>query len=102
MRSAITSAHVLKLCPQLLILPPTVDKYRRASEQILAIYRDYTVLVEPLSLGEAHLDVTGVGRLRGSATLIAEEIRARIAAEVGVRLAERRADDQPGLFEADD
>ena len=83
-RSAMASAHALKLCPQLLILPPAMDKYRRASEQILAIYRDYTPLVEPLSLDEAHLDVTGVDRCRGSATLIAEEIRARIAAEVGI------------------
>jgi len=83
-RSAMASAHALKLCPQLVILPPVMDKYRRASEQILGIYRDYTPLVEPLSLDEAHLDVTGVDRLRGSATLIAEEIRARIRAEVGI------------------
>ena len=83
-RSAMASAHALKLCPQLVILPPAMDKYRRASQQILAIYRDYTPLVEPLSLDEAHLDVTGVDRCRGSATLMAEEIRGRIAAEVGI------------------
>jgi len=83
-RSAMASKHALELCPQLIILPPAMDRYRRASEQIFAIYREYTPLVEPLSLDEAHLDVTGVDRLRGSATLIAEEIRARIAREVGI------------------
>ena len=83
-RSAMASRQALALCPQLLILPPAMDKYRRASEQILGIYRDYTPLVEPLSLDEAHLDVTGVDKHRGSATLIAEEIRARIRREVGI------------------
>lgn len=83
-RSAMASAQALKRCPELLILPPAMEKYRAASEQILAIYRDYTPLVEPLSLDEAYLDVTGVGRCRGSATLMAEEIRARIRQEVGV------------------
>lgn len=83
-RSAMASARALQLCPQLLILPPAMDKYRLASQQILAIYRDYTPLVEPLSLDEAHLDVSGVDRCKGSATLIAEEIRARIKETVGI------------------
>lgn len=83
-RSAMAAGKALQLCPQLLILPPAMDKYRLASQQILAIYRDYTPLVEPLSLDEAHLDVSGVTRCKGSATLIAEEIRARIFATVGI------------------
>ncbi len=83
-RSAMAAGKALQLCPQLLILPPAMDKYRLASQQILAIYRDYTPLVEPLSLDEAHLDVTGVDRCQGSATLIAAEIRARIFASVGI------------------
>ena len=82
--SAMASAKALQLCPQLLILPPAMDKYRLASQQILAIYRDYTPLVEPLSLDEAHLDVSQVDRCQGSATLIAEEIRARIKETVGI------------------
>ena len=60
------------------------ERYRAASRQILDIYRDYTALVEPLSLDEAYLDVTGIERCRGSATLMAAEIRARIHAEVGI------------------
>ncbi|THF62438.1 DNA polymerase IV [Pseudothauera nasutitermitis] len=83
-RSAMSSAHALRLCPQLVLLPPDFERYRAASRQILAIYRDYTPLVEPLSLDEAYLDVSGVQRCRGSATLMAQEIRARIQAEVGI------------------
>ena len=54
------------------------------SQRIMAIYRDYTDLVEPLSLDEAYLDVTDSEHCEGSATLIAREIRARVAAEVGL------------------
>ncbi|WP_332669773.1 DNA polymerase IV [Aromatoleum sp.] len=83
-RSAMSSAHALRLCPQLLLLPPDFTRYREASRQILAIYRDYTELVEPLSLDEAYLDVSAVDRCRGSATLMAREIRGRIHDEVGI------------------
>ena len=83
-RSAMSSAHALRLCPQLLLLPPDFNRYRDASRRILAIYRDYTALVEPLSLDEAYLDVSAVDRCRGSATLMAQEIRARIHDEVGI------------------
>ena len=86
-RSAMPTARALQLCPQLLLLPPDFERYRVASRQILAIYRDYTALVEPLSLDEAYLDVSGVNRCKGSATLMADEIRARIRAEVGITAA---------------
>ncbi len=82
--SAMSTARALQLCPQLVLLPPDFERYRVASRTILDIYRDYTPLVEPLSLDEAYLDVTGVDRCQGSATLMAQEIRARIQAEVGI------------------
>ena len=82
--SAMATAQAIKLCPQLVILPPAMEKYRIASRQILAIYNDYTDLVEPLSLDEAYLDVSGSPHCKGSATLIAQQIRARIAATVGI------------------
>jgi DNA polymerase-4 len=82
--SAMATGHALKRCPDLIVLPPTFEKYRAASAQILAIYRDYTDLVEPLSLDEAYLDVTYATHCKGSATLIAQEIRARIASSVGI------------------
>ena len=82
--SAMATAKALKLCPGLVVLPPAMDKYRAASRQILAIYRDYTDLVEPLSLDEAYLDVSASTRCKGSATLIAQEIRQRIFETVGI------------------
>jgi DNA polymerase-4 len=83
-RSAMATAQAIKRCPGLLVMPPAMEKYRAASRDILAIYRDYTPLVEPLSLDEAYLDVTAAIRCKGSATLIAQEIRARIADTVGI------------------
>ncbi len=82
--SAMSTAKALQRCPDLIVLPPAMDKYRIASRQILGIYRDYTEKVEPLSLDEAFLDVTHAPQHRGSATLIAQEIRERIAKEVGI------------------
>jgi DNA polymerase-4 len=82
--SAMATAQAIKRCPNLVVLRPSMEKYRVASRQILAIYRDYTELVEPLSLDEAYLDVTHATQHNGSATLIAQEIRARIEATVGI------------------
>ena len=82
--SAMPTARALQLCSKLILLPPDFERYREASRRILAIYRDYTALVEPLSLDEAYLDVSGVERCRGSASLMAQEIRARIHDEVGI------------------
>jgi DNA polymerase-4 len=82
--SAMSSALALRKCPELLILPTAMEKYRVASRQIMAIYRDYTADVEPLSLDEAYLDVTHTDRCKGSATLMAEEIRERVRETVGV------------------
>ncbi|MBC7499722.1 MAG: DNA polymerase IV [Herminiimonas sp.] len=82
--SAMATAQAMKRCPDLVVLPPAMEKYRIASRQILAIYSDYTDLVEPLSLDEAFLDVSHATQCSGSGTLIAREIRARIAATVGI------------------
>jgi DNA polymerase-4 len=82
--SAMPMAHALRLCPDLLVIPPAMEKYRIASNQIQAIMLDYTELMEPLSLDEAYLDVTACDRHQGSATLIAREIRARVAEQVGI------------------
>lgn len=83
-RSAMSTAQALRRCPDLIVLPPAMEKYRIASRQILSIYRDYTELVEPLSLDEAYLDVTEASALHGSATAIAQQIRARIFDTVGI------------------
>ncbi|QZP08855.1 DNA polymerase IV [Caenibius sp. WL] len=77
-RSAMPSARARRLCPDLVFVRPRFDAYRAVSRQIHAIFRDYTSLIEPLSLDEAYLDVTADLRGIGSATRIAELIRQRI------------------------
>ncbi len=77
-RSAMASAHALKLCPDLLILRPRMDAYREASRAIHEIFRSYTELIEPLSLDEAYLDVSDCRHFSGSATRIAQDIRRRV------------------------
>src|SRR5215471_14452343 len=57
-RSAIPMSRAVRLCPDLVIVPPDFAKYRAVSQQVFAIYRSVTPLVEPLSLDEAYLDVT--------------------------------------------
>ncbi|UPQ84825.1 MULTISPECIES: DNA polymerase IV [Pseudomonas] len=77
-RSAMASGHALKLCPDLLILRPRMDAYKEASREIHGIFRTYTDLIEPLSLDEAFLDVSGCEHFAGSATRIAQDIRRRV------------------------
>lgn len=84
--SAMATAHALKLCPGLKVIPGNMEKYRQASAAIMSIYGDYTDLIEPLSLDEAYLDVTGSTIKGGSATLIAEEIRQRVKQTVGITI----------------
>ncbi len=57
-RSAIPMSRAVRLCPSLVIVRPDFQKYRDVSQQVFALYREVTPLVEPLSLDEAYLDVT--------------------------------------------
>jgi len=83
-RSAMPSVTAARLCPNLIFRKARFEVYKEVSQQIRAIFRDYTPHVEPLSLDEAYLDVTEDIRGIGSATRIAELIRARIKAETGL------------------
>src|SRR3954451_2765397 len=83
-RSAMPSVTAKRRCPELIFVKPRLDAYRAVSQQIRAIFLDYTPHVEPLSLDEAYLDGTQDLKGIGIATLIAEEIRARIKAETGL------------------
>jgi DNA polymerase-4 len=80
-RSAMPSLTAKRLCPDLIFVRGRFDAYREASAQIREIFRRYTPHVEPLSLDEAYLDVTDDLLGIGSATRIAERIRAEIKAE---------------------
>jgi DNA polymerase IV len=82
--SAMATAHAKRLCPDLLVIPHNMDKYKKAALHIREIFYDYSELVEPLSLDEAFIDVSESSACHGSATLIATEIRQRIETEVGI------------------
>jgi DNA polymerase IV len=79
-RSAMASATARRRCPDLIFVKPRFEVYSAISREIRATFADYTDLIEPLSLDEAYLDVSGAE----SARAIAEEIRARIRAETGL------------------
>src|SRR5438477_10561510 len=83
-RSAMPSVTAKRRCPELIFVKSHFDVYREVSRQIRAIFLDYTDLVEPLSLDEAYLDVTGDRLGLGSARAVAEDIRRRIATETGL------------------
>jgi DNA polymerase-4 len=80
--SAMPISQAIKLCPNLKILSGRMDVYKDISRQIHAIFQRYTSIIEPLSLDEAYLDVTDCPKFNGSATLIAQDIRAAIYQEL--------------------
>lgn len=77
-RSAMPTAAALRLCPTARLVKGNFAKYRAASDAAFAVFRDYTDLVQPLSIDEAFLDVTGSRRLFGDPIHIAREIRRRV------------------------
>ena len=83
-RSAISGVLAKKYCPELIFVRPRFERYKEISTKIHAIFRDYTDMIEPLSLDEAYLDVTQNKKGNPSASVLAEEIRTRIFNEVGL------------------
>ena len=80
-RSAMSMSHALRLCPHAVVLPPDRAAYTEASDAVMAILRGITPLVEPLSLDEAFLDVSGAEKLLGRPAEIAAMIRAKVLDE---------------------
>ena len=76
--SAMPTNEAYRLCPHGIFVKARFDAYKEASQMVRNIFYEYTDLVEPLSLDEAYLDVTENHKGNPSATLIAEEIRAKI------------------------
>ena len=83
-RSAMPSVIAKRLCPDLIFVKHNFDRYSEVSESVFEIFRQYTDLVEPLSIDEAFLDVTVDKKKINSATLIAKRIRKDIVAETGL------------------
>ena len=77
-RSAMSMASAVRLCPSLLIVPPDFARYKAASSTIFGIYREVTPLVEPLSLDEAYLDVTENSWSEPLAMNVAKRLKERI------------------------
>ncbi len=83
-RSAMSSFQAVKLCPHLVFVKSSFSKYKDESAKIFKIFKEYTPLVEGLSLDEAFLDVTEILKGPSDPLLLAEEIRGRIREETGL------------------
>ncbi len=83
-RSAMPAVRARRLCPDIVFLPSDFEAYRAHSNRFREVLRSYSPLVEPISLDEAFLDVSGAAMLFGSPAEIAAKIRADVVREVGV------------------
>jgi DNA polymerase IV len=83
-RSAMPMREALRRCPEAICVQPRMARYKEVSDQVFAIFREFTPLVEGLSLDEAFLDVTSSQQLLGSAESIGSEIRRRIVKQTGL------------------
>ncbi len=83
-RSAMSMARAVTLCPSLVIVPPDFARYKAASSAIFGIFREVTPLVEPLSLDEAYLDVTENTWHEPIATQVAKRLKERIREATGL------------------
>ena len=84
-RSAMPMFKALKACPQAIVISPDFSKYRAESQRIMALMRDLTPLVQPLSLDEAWMDLSGTERLHGAPPVVTlAQLQARVEAEVGI------------------
>ena len=91
-RSAMPMARALRICPQLVVVPPRFDKYAEVSEQVFEVFHSFTPEVQGLSLDEAFLDVTRSVTLLGAplvqARALKDKVRARTQLTCSVGLAE--------------
>lgn len=83
-RSAMSSREAWQRCPEGIFVRPDMSRYQKASDQVFSIFTRYTPHVEPISVDEAFMDISGVLRLFGTPLEIAAKIRADIKKEVGL------------------
>ena len=82
--SAMPASRAIQLCPNAVFIKPRMEHYANVSKQIREIFFRFTSLVEPLSLDEAFLDVSGSEKLFGDGPVIAAEIKRLIKSELGL------------------
>ncbi|OAN36975.1 DNA polymerase IV [Mycolicibacterium iranicum] len=83
-RTAMGGRQARALCPQAIVVPPRMSAYSKASAAVFEVFRDTTPLVEPLSVDEAFLDVSGLWRVSGTPVQIGARLRDRVREEVGL------------------
>ena len=82
--SAMPTAQAVKLCPHGIFLRGNMSRYREMSEQIMAIFDDFSPVVQQLSIDEAFLDISGMESLKGPPELIAQKLKDRVRDETGL------------------
>ncbi len=82
--SAMPMSRALRLAPNAIVVEPDHEKYSEVSENVMAIFESVTPLVQPLSVDEAFLDISGAQKLMGTPSQIGEVIRARVSDEQGI------------------
>ncbi|MEN6462889.1 MAG: DNA polymerase IV, partial [Syntrophomonas sp.] len=85
-RSAMPIVQARRLCPHAIFLPVNMSRYQEASRQVFHIFSTYTPIIEPLSIDEAFLDLTGCTGIFGSMETIARQIKTRVKSEVGLNI----------------
>jgi DNA polymerase IV len=83
-RSAMPMREALRRCPEAIVVQPRMSRYKEISDQVFAIFSEFTPVIEGLSLDEAFLDVTASQQLLGGPDVIGAEIRRRILAQTGL------------------
>ncbi|KUI45991.1 DNA polymerase IV [Mycobacterium sp. GA-1199] len=83
-RTAMGGREARRLCPHAIVVPPRMSAYSQASTAVFEVFHDTTPVVEPLSVDEAFLDVSGLRRVSGTPVEIAARLRARVRDEVGL------------------
>jgi DNA polymerase-4 len=83
-RTAMSGRQARRLCPNVVEVPPRLQAYLDASRAVFDVFHDTTPLVEGISIDEAFLDVSGLGRVSGTPTAIAKRLRRRVLQEIGL------------------
>lgn len=83
-RAAMPMSQAMRIAPRAIVVEPRMDAYRDTSQSVMSIFESVTPLVQPLSLDEAFLDVSGALKLMGNPSVIGELIRERVATDQGI------------------